>query len=206
MRKPASWIFFIISRQMTPLVFSRSIRSKIERRIRRKSQSTSRTFRPNSSADDVVIEAADDDAVQRIGAADLVAVHQIGVGRHLRPEQRRARRDRTARRRRCRRSAPWSPSGSRSAARRRSRGSSDGGRRARCGYVRASSSAISRGRVGAAVVDDDDFEVRRQLRRGLDGADHHAGDGAAVVVGREEDAQTRGLRRQGLTCEKASKP
>ena len=35
--------------QMTPLVFSRSMRSKIDRRIRRKSQSTSRTVRPNSS-------------------------------------------------------------------------------------------------------------------------------------------------------------
>ena len=48
MRKPASSIFFIISRQMTPLVFSRSIRSKIDRRINLKSQSTSRTPRPNS--------------------------------------------------------------------------------------------------------------------------------------------------------------
>ena len=88
MRKPASWIFFIISRQITPLVFSRSMRSKIERRISRKSQSTSRTLQAEQQADDVVVDAADDDAVQRIGAADLVAVHQIDVGRHLRPEHR----------------------------------------------------------------------------------------------------------------------
>ena len=51
------------------------------------------------------------------------------------------------------------------------------------------------GRVGAAVVDDEDLEVRRQLRRGFDGTDHHARDGAAVVVRRKEDTQTRGLSR-----------
>jgi hypothetical protein len=48
-RKPASWIFFIISRQMTPLFFSSRTRSKIDRRSSRKSQSTSRTRSPNSS-------------------------------------------------------------------------------------------------------------------------------------------------------------
>src|SRR5439155_7851276 len=32
---------------------------------------------PEEDADDVVVDAADDDAVQRIGAADLVAVHDI---------------------------------------------------------------------------------------------------------------------------------
>src|SRR5205085_6218381 len=39
-------------------------------------------------ADDVVIQAADDDAVERIGAADLVAVHEIDAGGHLRPQRR----------------------------------------------------------------------------------------------------------------------
>lgn len=48
-RKPASVIFFISSRQITPLSFSSAIVSKIFRRMRRKSQSTSRTLRPKSS-------------------------------------------------------------------------------------------------------------------------------------------------------------
>ena len=48
-REAGVGIFFIISRQMTPLFFVSSTRSKIARRIRRKSQSTSRTFSPNSS-------------------------------------------------------------------------------------------------------------------------------------------------------------
>src|SRR5437588_11911600 len=38
--------------------------------------------------DDMVIDAADDDAVQWIGAADLVAVHHVGPGRHTGPEYR----------------------------------------------------------------------------------------------------------------------
>ena len=39
----------VLWRAMTPLVFDRSIFSKIDRRISRKSQSTSRTLRPNST-------------------------------------------------------------------------------------------------------------------------------------------------------------
>jgi non-ribosomal peptide synthetase component F len=35
----------------------------------------------------MVVNAADDDAVQRIGSVNLVAVHHIRVVRHLRPEQ-----------------------------------------------------------------------------------------------------------------------
>src|SRR5262245_6277715 len=54
------------------------------------------------------------------------------------------------------------------------------------------------GRIRAAVVDDDDLVVWRQLRRGFDGADHHAGNGSAVVEGREEDAQARGRRACGI--------
>ena len=159
MRKPASWIFFIISRQMTPLVFSRLMRSKIVRRISRKSQSTSRTLRPNSRLDHVVIDAADDDAVQRIGAADLVAVHHVGVGRHLRPQHRQLGR----------------------VVLRVAVGVEDQllGGRSEAGLQRAAVAAVPRmvhdadlrigarqlvgdlrRRVGAAVVDDDDFEVR----------------------------------------------
>ena len=55
-----------------------------------------------------------------------------------------------------------------------------------------------RRRVSAAVVDDDDFVVRRQLRGRLHGADHHAGDRAAVVVGREKNAQTRWFRSSDI--------
>src|SRR5207247_2145055 len=36
-------------------------------------------------ADDVVVDPSDEDAVQRIGAADLVAVHEIRVRRHAAP-------------------------------------------------------------------------------------------------------------------------
>src|SRR5262245_2202097 len=52
-----------------------------------------------------------------------------------------------------------------------------------------------RGRVRAAVVDDDHLVVRRQRRRGLDGADDHAGDRPAVVERGKEDADTRRLTR-----------
>jgi hypothetical protein len=141
-------------------------------------------------ADDMVVDAADHDAVNGIGAADLVAVHQIRIGRHLRPEVGELRRvvlrvavrveDELL------------------------------GRRAESALQRAAVAAILRmmddadmrirarelvqdlrRRVDAAVVDDDDFVIRRQLRGGLDGANHHARDGAAVVVRREKDAQTR---------------
>ena len=151
---------------------------------------------PNITRDDVVVEPADDDPVQRIRPADLVAVDQIDVRRHARPAAPPVPPGRTARRRRCRRSAPWWPTGTRSAARRRSRDSSAWCTTRTCGYVRASSSSISRVRVRAAVVDDDHLVVGRQFRGGLNGADDHARDRAAVVVGREEDAQT-GLRARG---------
>ena len=128
--------------------------------------------------------------MQRIGAADLVAVHEIDVGRHLRPEHRQLRR----------------------VVLRVAVGVEDQllGRRPEAGLQRGAVVAVLRmvhgpdlrigagelvgdlrRAVGAAVVDDDDLEIRGQLRRGLDGADHHAGDGAAVVVGREEDTQAR---------------
>ena len=47
--------------------------------------------------------------------------------------------------------------------------------------------------VSTPVVDDDDFEVRRQRRGMFDGANHHARDGATVVVRREKHTETRGL-------------
>ena len=98
---------------------------------------------PEEDLDGVVIDAADDDAVQRIGAADLVAVDEIDAVVERAATALPFRRDRTARRRRCRRPARAWPSRSRCAARRRSRGSSRG---ARCGprdTCRASSSRIS---------------------------------------------------------------
>ena len=52
------------------------------------SRSRRRARAARTGADDVVIDAADDDAVQRIGAADLVAVHQVGVGGQRVPQQR----------------------------------------------------------------------------------------------------------------------
>ena len=79
--------------------------------------------------DGVVVDPADDDAVQRIGAADLVAVHQVDARRRTAARALPSPRDRTARRRRCRRPARAWPWRSRCAARRRSRGSSRGARR-----------------------------------------------------------------------------
>src|SRR4051812_41001765 len=45
--------------------------------------------------------------------------------------------------------------------------------------------------VRAPVVDDDHFEIRGEFRCSLHRADHHAGDGAAVVIRRKKDAQAR---------------
>ena len=97
-------------------------------------------------ADDVVIETADDDPVQRIRPADLVAVHQIGVRRHARPQRGQLRRvvlrvavgvenQLLGRRRETR-----------SAAHRRSRGSSRGARPARadrCAPVRRAIAGVA---------------------------------------------------------------
>src|SRR5204863_5450385 len=38
-------------------------------------------------ADDVMIDASDHDPMERIGAADLVAVHEVRAGGHLLPQQ-----------------------------------------------------------------------------------------------------------------------
>ncbi len=46
-------------------------------------------------------------------------------------------------------------------------------------------------RVDAAVIHDDDLEIRRQTFGRLEGGDHEAGDGPAVVVRRKEDRQPR---------------
>ena len=143
-------------------------------------------------AHDVVIGASDEDPMHRIRAADLVAVDQIGLRDHLVPQHRELRR----------------------VVLRIAVGVEDQllGRGPKAGLQRAAVPAVRqmmhgadarigprefvddlRRRVDAAVIDDDDFVVRRQLRRGLHGANHHAGDGAAVVVRREKDAQTRRL-------------
>ena len=81
MRKPASWIFFIISRQMTPLFFSRCTRVEDRAAHQPEVAVDVAHLQAEQQLDGVVVDAADDDAVQRIRAADLVAVDEIDVGR-----------------------------------------------------------------------------------------------------------------------------
>jgi hypothetical protein len=147
---------------------------------------------PEHDADQVMVEAADHDPVQRIRSADLVAVHQVDAGRHLPPQRGELRR----------------------VVLRVAVGIEDQflGGGPETALQRAAVAAVARmmdranlriharqlvddfgRRIGAAVVDDDHLVVRGQLRRRLNGADHHARNGAAVVVGREEDAQARGF-------------
>ena len=79
MRKPASWIFFIISRQMTPLFFSSVHRVEDRPPHQPEVAVDVAHLQAEQQLDGVVVDAADDDAVQRIGAADLVAVDQVDV-------------------------------------------------------------------------------------------------------------------------------
>ena len=116
----------------------------------------------------MMVDAADDDAVKRIRPADLVAVDHVGVRGQLRPEQRQLRR----------------------IVLRVAVGVENQllGRGPKAGLQRGAVVAVDWmmhgadlrvgagelvgdfGRaVGAAIVDDDDLEVRRQLRGGLDG-------------------------------------
>ena len=132
---------------------------------------------------------------KRIGAADLVAVDQVDVGRRGVATAARPPPGRTARRRRCRRRTPWSPPRSRCAAPRRSRGSSGGGRSRTCGYMRASSSRICGVPSLLPSLTTMTSWSGVSARGGLQRRHHHARDGAAVVVGREEDAQAG--RRSG---------
>ena len=140
-----------------------------------------------------MVDAADDEAMQRIGPGDFVTVHQIDVRRHAGPKRRQLRRvvlrvaisveDQLFRRR----PKPGLQRGPVVAVLRMVD-------RADVVGIGAHELVGDLGsRVGAAVIDDEYFEVRRQLRRGFDGADHHARDGAAVVVRRKEDTQTRGF-------------
>ena len=149
-------------------------------------------LQPEQHADDVVIQAADDDAVDRIGAADLVSVHEINFGGHARPQRRQLRRivlrvavgveDQVFR---GRAEAGLQRRAVVAVDRMRDRPHVRIGPRQ---FVRDVGSAVR-----TAIVDDDDLEVRCQVRGGLDCANHHAGNGAAVVVRREEDTQTRRL-------------
>src|SRR6185295_12632732 len=139
--------------------------------------------------DGVVVDAADDDAVQRIGAADLVAVDEIDLVAEPPPQH-------------------FHLGG---VVLRVAVGVEDElpRRGGKAGAQRAAVAAVRRmvhdadlrigarelvedlgGVVGAAVVDDDHFEVGRELARGAQRRDDEAGDGTAVVVGRKEDTQT----------------
>ena len=115
------------------------MRSSTALRISRKSQSVSRIFRPNMNDDEPVVHPADHAAREVVGATDLVALHDVDVGAGLQRRAARARRDRTARHRRCRRpTASW-PTRSPRAARRRSRGCARGSRPAAAGCSSGSS-------------------------------------------------------------------
>ena len=135
--------------------------------------------------DGVMVDASDDDAVQRIRAADLVAVDEVDAVVERFPEKRHLRRivlriavrveDQLARRRR--EAAAQRPA---VAAVPLVMDDLD------LGVGPRELVGDGRGRIGAAVVDDDDFEVGRQAPRGLQRGDDEARDGPAVVVGGKE--------------------
>ena len=138
---------------------------------------------------EVMVGAADHDAVHRVGAADLPAVDPVDIVGHLRPQRRHFRRIILA----------------------VAVGIEDEvlGRRRKSGAQRAAVAAIllvvddadvigidprqlvedPGGVVLAAVVDDHHFIVVGQRRGDLDGGDHQAGDRAGIVVGRKEHAE-----------------
>jgi hypothetical protein len=137
---------------------------------------------------DMVVEAADHDSVQRIRAIDLVAVHEMRLGREPDPQIGELR-------------GVVLPV---------SVGVEDELFRsgAKPGLKGAAVSAVHRmvhdpdagippgelvgdrpGRVGASIVDHDDFVVRRECGGRLDRANHHAGDRRAVVQGGKEHAE-----------------
>ena len=203
MRKPASWIFFIISRQMTPLVFSRS--TAVEDRAPHQPEVAVDVahLQAEHQADDVVVEPADDDAVQRIRAADLVAVDEVGVGRERAHSS-----DELAR-----------------IVLRVAVGVEDQvlGRRPEAGLQRAAVAAVLRvvndadvrigarqlvgdlrRRVAAAVVDDDDLVVGRQFatRPARRESPCSRWCRCRCRPGKRR-SDPRALRRQGLTCRKS---
>ena len=116
---------------------------------------------PEQQLDGVVVDAADDDAMPRIGAADLVAGDHVGVGGQPVPEHRELGRIVLRVAVGVGNRAPWSPRRTRAQRRRRSRDCAVMND-ADLGYVRASSSTMSCGGVLAAVVDDDDLVVGGQ--------------------------------------------
>ena len=148
-------------------------------------------LQPEQHLDGVVIDAADDDAVQRIGAADLVAVDQVDAIAERMPEHDHLRR----------------------IVLRVAVGVEHqlaGGRRETAAQGAAVAAILLvvddadlrigagelvenlRGRIGAAVVDDDHLEVRASAVRAVrQRRDDQAGDRPAVVVCGEEHAEPR---------------
>ena len=134
----------------------------------------------------VVIDAADDDAVQRVGAADLPAVHPVHIVGHLLPQQRHFGRIILAVAVGVEDEVLASRWRSRCAARRRSR---DWSRGARCARDRDRSAPARRGSAAVSsllpslttMTSKSSVSVAATLTDG----DHQAGDRAAVVVGRE---------------------
>jgi hypothetical protein len=151
---------------------------------------------PEEELDDVVIGPTDDDAVQRIRSADLVAIHHVGVIGQTLPQRFEL----------CRvvlriavgvsdqRFRGGRESGSQGATVPAiSLVMDDANLRVRaCQFV-----GDSAGRVAAPVVDDDHLEVRGQAARHLNGADDETGDGPRVVVRGKENAQPGGALAGG---------
>ena len=149
---------------------------------------------PEHQLDRMVIQAADDDAVPRIGAPDLVARHHVGLGRQLLPEHFELRRVVLGISvgighellRGCRES--------------RAQGATVPAiaRVMDHAHLRIGSRQLvadfGRG-ILAPVVHHDHFEIRSEPARHLDGLDHEAGDRSPVVVRREEHAQAARLGR-----------
>ena len=136
----------------------------------------------------VVVDAADDNPMQRIGPADLIAVHEIHARPHVRPEQLDFRwvvlsvavgvEDQVL-------AGLAKPGPECAAVAAVSIVIDDADFRIRaCELVRN-----LRRRVRAPVVDHQDLEVRRELPGAPPRGNHQAGDRAAVVVGGKEDAE-----------------
>jgi len=86
MRKPASVIFFIISRQMTPLIALEP--NPVEHGSPDQAEIAVDVLdsQAEQDRDEMVVRPPEDLAVQRIGPADLVTVDQIRTG-HVRPQR-----------------------------------------------------------------------------------------------------------------------
>ncbi len=145
----------------------------------------------------VMVEPPDHDAVPGVGPADLVAVHQIDVVGHPFPEQGHLAgivlgvavgvEDEL-----LARGLEAAAQGAAVAAILLMMNDPDLGIDAR------ELVEDLRREVAAAVVDHDDFVIGREPSRRQQRVQHHAGDGAAVVVRGEEDAQSAGADAAGV--------